>query len=95
MTPAELSVAIIAAVEYLTRNLLWTVLLIAIAITILHYILNYFTIGYDDSDNKTTKERSGFKVYTDHKTGLQYLVTSNSITPRLNISGKHMMKTIP
>lgn len=45
---------------------------------------------YDDTDNKTTKERSGLRLYTDHKTGCQYLVTlTGSITPRLNNNGKN------
>jgi hypothetical protein len=38
----------------------------------LTFILNYFNVNVDDSD-KSGKERSGLKVHTDYKTGIQYL----------------------
>ena len=44
----------------------------------------------DDSDLSRWK-RSGLKVHTDNKTGLQYFSTSGGgITPRLTVSGKQM-----
>lgn len=43
----------------------------------------------DDSDSAT--ERSGMNVLTDHKTGLQYLESTNGgLTPRLDEEGKQM-----
>jgi hypothetical protein len=49
-------------------------------------------VGYDDTDNTTTKERSGLRLYTDYGTGLQYIGGGlfGGITPRLDANGKHM-----
>ena len=56
------------------------------------YLFFKFTdIGRDDSDTET--ERSGMRVLTDNKTGLQYLVTSGGgITPRLDSNGNQVRK---
>ena len=41
---------------------------------------------YDDTD--PPGERSGLAVYTDHRTGVQYLSTGRGgLTPRLNADG--------
>jgi len=43
--------------------------------------------GFDDSD-KTRSERSGLMIFTDHKTGCQYVGTIlGGITPRLTAQG--------
>ncbi|KQM18414.1 DUF6440 family protein [Novosphingobium sp. Leaf2] len=53
----------------------------------------YFSIGYDETDNKATGERSGLRIYTDHATGCQYIATSNgNLTPRINADGAHICK---
>ena len=43
----------------------------------------------DDTDGA---ERSGLRLHTDHKTGLQYLSTGRGggLTPRLDENGNHM-----
>ena len=44
----------------------------------------------DDSDLSWYK-RSGLRIHTDYKTGLQYFATMDGgITPRLNINGEQM-----
>ena len=39
--------------------------------------MNELGIGFDDSDDYKNRKRSGLKVYTDYKTGIQYLGTSD------------------
>jgi len=43
-----------------------------IFIALIALFLCYFDIGVDDSD-KDGFNRSGLKIHTDHKTGIQYL----------------------
>ena len=43
----------------------------------------------DDTD-KSFFKRSGLSLYTDYKTGFQYLGNGRSLTPRLDAQGKHM-----
>ena len=56
------------------------------------YIYNYFTIGFNDTDNKINKKRSGLTVYTDYKTGLQYLKSGNAMFPRFDKNGNQLKK---
>ena len=67
------------------------VLIVAIcAAMLVGAVKSHFRIGYDDSDGAAV--RSGLKVRTDHKTGLQYLETDNGgLTPRLGRDGKQMV----
>jgi len=44
----------------------------------------------DDSD-RDADHRSGMGVYTDYKTGLQYLGKCGALTPRLDTDGKQIM----
>ena len=53
------------------------------ALSIFFVMMNLFEIGLDETD-KNAWDRSGMGVYTDHKTGVQYLGTSNGLTPRLS-----------
>jgi hypothetical protein len=54
----------------------------------------YLFFGAIDSTDKSRWNRSGMKIYTDHKTGVQYLSTggglfsSRFLTPRLSSDGK-------
>lgn len=43
----------------------------------------------DDSD-KSRFDRSGFRIYTDHKTSLQYISSGGCLTPRLDIDGNQI-----
>ena len=45
-----------------------------------------------DSTDKSRWSRSGLSLYTDHKTGLQYIKggLSGNMIPRLDVNGKHM-----
>jgi hypothetical protein len=46
---------------------------------------------YDDSDDVANNRRSGVRVITDHKTGLQYLMSPlGHLTPRMNEFGHQM-----
>ena len=59
-----------------------------VAYLVISAVLDYFSIGYDDSDNKELGLRSNLKVPTDYKTGVQYLSTiGGGITPRLDKGG--------
>ena len=47
--------------------------------------------GLKRDDTDSPDKRSGMRLYTDHKTGLQYLGGMfGGITPRLNEDGTHM-----
>lgn len=43
----------------------------------------------DDSDAGPDR-RSGMRIHTDHKTGLQYLGAGGCVTPRVDADGRHM-----
>ena len=62
-----------------------------VLLTWLMHILTVSLIGYDNTDNKTTKTRSKMGLYTDYGTGNQYLSTIFSgLVPRLDASGKQV-----
>ena len=80
------------SVNYFFATIAFLVVLYVIVDFIANYITNYFKIGFDDSDNLKTKTRSGLKVYTDYKTGLQYIGTpKGGLQPRLDQYGNHMV----
>lgn len=67
----------------------WILCWIAILI-VLSYVISLLPVGLDDSD-LNSRNRSDMKIYTDYKTGLQYLGASKGgLTPRLNIDGTQM-----
>ena len=44
-----------------------------------------------DNTDKDSYNKSGLKLHTDYKTGLQYLSSQHGgLIPRINIDGKHM-----
>lgn len=62
---------------------MWIIVMVAIGITLL-------PLGRDDTDPDWPK-RSGLNLYTDAKTGCQYLsARGNGIAPRLDKSGRHL-----
>ena len=48
---------------------------------------------FDDSD--APPHRSGLRIKTDALTGCQYLLTINSITPRMDKTGKQVCRSHP
>ena len=48
---------------------------VAIAILLTTWAINYFGLSPADDCDKSVWERCGVKIVTDHKTGVQYLVT--------------------
>lgn len=69
--------------------------IIVIAILVFVFIqFLYLRFSAIDSTDASRWDRSGLKVYTDSKTGVQYLGTgggffsSDSLTPRINSGGK-------
>ncbi len=63
-----------------------------IGIGILVVMIGGFFIGHMAASSDTTDmsrwNRSGLTVYTDQATGVQYLGTSNGLTPRIDKDGK-------
>lgn len=47
---------------------------------------------YDDTDDVVNKKRSGLVLYTDNKTGCQYLSPGlfGNLSPRLDGQGRHL-----
>lgn len=43
-----------------------------------------------DSTDADWRHRSGFKVYTDHATGCQYLAAAGDLAPRLGADGRQV-----
>ena len=46
--------------------------------------------NFDDTDNKTTSQRSDMTLLTDHGTGCQYLYKNGSLIHRMNKEGKQV-----
>ena len=40
-------------------------------------LCDQYRIGFDSTDNNITGKRSGLHLYVDHKTGIEYISTSN------------------
>jgi hypothetical protein len=71
----------------------WLAMWYLIAMLFNYVAINLFGFGIDDSD-KDKNHRSGVKVITDYKTGLQYLESGRGgITPRLDANGKQVRIT--
>jgi len=71
-------------------NVFWITFIIIVMINV---ILNRFHIGFDDSDDWDNHKRSGLIIYTDYKSGCQYLqggFFGDNITPRLDENGKQI-----
>jgi hypothetical protein len=66
-------------------------LCIAIVIIVTNLFYKIFEVGVDDTD-KSTWKRSGLKLFTDYKTGIQYISDGKgSMTVRLGTDGKPMV----
>ncbi len=54
-------------------------------------LINYFR-DYDDTDDEANRERSGLELYTDNKTGCQYLRASYfaELTKRVDGNNNHV-----
>ena len=95
-TIASIATAINLGTELSVNHFFATIAFLIILYTIVDFmasnIADYFKIRFNDSDNLKTKTRSGLKVYTDFKTGLQYISTSKGgLQPRLDQYGNHMV----
>ena len=81
MTPNELSDLVWGWAK--VAIVVWLVVGVGVPI-----IKNIFSIGVDDTDADAWN-RSGMKIYTDHKTGVQYLGTvRGGLTVRVDKDGK-------
>jgi len=79
---------------YIIDYLITFIIFLYIIAIILQYVFNKYKIGFDDSDDKINKKRSGFKIRIDYLTGLEYIETKKGhIIPRLGENGKHIRKT--
>ncbi len=59
---------------------------------IFKFISGMLGYGLDDSD-RSWNDRSGMKIRTDAKTGLQYFeAQGGGLTPRLNLDGSQMIE---
>ncbi len=67
------------------------VLKIWIAIVVILILINFFM--KDDTD-KSYFDKSGLSLYTDHKTGLQYIKAGmfGNLIPRLDENGKQIKR---
>jgi hypothetical protein len=63
----------------------------AIALFVAAQILDYFR-PYDDTDDELNRVRSGMQLFTDNKTGCQYLKGSYfaELTKRVDGNGRHV-----
>jgi hypothetical protein len=82
----------ISTIDYFTYRITLFILVFILIHLIIKYSYNYFTIGFDDTDDKVNKKRSGLTVYTDYKTGLQYLKSGNAMFPRFDKNGNQLRK---
>lgn len=70
------------------KDFIW----IAIIFTLLLQLVNWFQVGYDDTDNHETNTRSGLALHIDYGTGCHYLSNQNSLIPRVDDLGNHICK---
>ena len=69
--------------QYLSRWIFTALIILGL----FAFIRNQFGRGLDDSD-KDGWNRSGLRIHTDAKTGIQYLATKDgALTPRLDATG--------
>jgi len=67
-------------------------LIIVIVVVIINITRNTFSIGVESTD-KDGWNRSGLIIYTDHKTGVQYLSTKEGhLIPRVDLNGNYIIK---
>lgn len=75
------------------RGLTVEVILIFIVGLLLIALLDFFKVGFDDTDNWDTGERSGVTLITDYGTGCEYLKgVFGPPTPRMNADGRQVCK---
>lgn len=67
------------------------VMVYLVAAGIYWIVATFFGIGLNDSD-LNGRHRSGMEVYTDYKTGVQYLGTGKALTPRLDKDGNIIVR---
>lgn len=71
------------------RNTGWFVgIIVALALLAIGYLV--FSANNPTDDTDPVGGRSGMGLYTDAKTGCQYLGRVYGLTPRLDASGKHI-----
>lgn len=61
-----------------------------ISIAILGTSFLYYLFSPIDDSDKSRFDRSGLTIFTDYKTGLQYLSSGDCIIPRLDIDGNQI-----
>ena len=69
------------------KDILKSILIFIIIFIIINNIRNFFGIGIDNSDINGMN-RSGLKIHTDALTGVQYISNGNSMTVRIDSTGK-------
>jgi hypothetical protein len=68
------------------------VIVVGLSIFLAYAAADAFKLGWDDTDGET--KRSGMRLFTDYRTGCQYLGGAwGGITPRVNRDGTHMCDT--
>ena len=73
-------------------------LLLIVLLMIISALANHFRLGFDDTDDlrpgRFFGARSGLTVYTDHKTGVQYVKAGlfGTTVPRLDRNGRPIIK---
>ena len=79
--------------RWVSGSYLGLILIVSIIVLIvLNIARNVFEIGVDGSDFSATK-RSGLKIYTDYKTGVQYIGTqSGGLSVRGDKDGKPIVQ---
>lgn len=56
-------------------------------------VMDTFRIGFDDSDNADTGQRSGLRIYRDNLTGCEYVAPMfGGATPRLGYNGEQICR---
>lgn len=84
---------LVKRLEGYALSVAWITVLAVLLVSIYGWIRNY--PGYDDTDDIYNGVRSGMVLHTDYKSGCQYLstrtlFTSSTLTPRVDVRGKHM-----
>ncbi|MDR1282413.1 MAG: DUF6440 family protein [Opitutaceae bacterium] len=77
------------------KGVIWEAATVLLIVSLVIIGINFFYKAFNEIDDSdiSVSERSGLKIHTDAKTGIQYFATSSGgITPRLDERGMPMRK---
>lgn len=73
--------------RWVSKSLLMTFIVVFVLSTLWNAVRLITGVGLDDSD-LSSRKRSNMEVYTDYKTGVQYIGSRNGLSVRVDKDGR-------